>query len=285
MATPRQQLWSLLHAAAVLLVWIPGFVNADDRALQLTTLDGTTRAITIAELDQRVGAVARDIPYDFHFKANRRFVGYDLRALLDAYGLPADRHYELVCEDGYIATLTPEQINDPNAHALIARADVAAPEGGRWDAYHIGERALTFDPFYLVWAPQSATLAPEALIKWPWPYALVGIRPVNTAVQFAAATPADEAAPPVKAGFTLFRDNCGKCHAVNGAGGKLGPSLTDSPFVSYFPKPQLVAMIADIGQYYADSKMPRYSERLSTGDIDKVAEYLRHMAGVDTPVD
>ncbi|MEM6707593.1 MAG: cytochrome c [Pseudomonadota bacterium] len=268
--------------AATALFGAVGLVNADDRALRLTTLDGVQHSLTIAELDERVGVVTRDIPLDFHFKANRRFVGYDLRTLLKAYGLPTDDHYELICEDGYIATLTPEQINNPNARALVARADLAAPEGDRWDAYHIGERKLSFDPFYMVWSPQTEALSPEALIKWPWPYALVGIRPVNTETQFAAATPTEGAASPVTAGFRVFRENCSKCHAVNGAGGKLGPSLTDSPFVSYFPKPQLVEMIADIGKYYADSKMPSYGDRLSAAELETVADYLRFMAGASS---
>jgi len=279
MARRPQRLAALLLAGSALL---PGAAPADDRALQLTTLDGTTRSLSIAELDAQVGAVTRTVPMDFHFKAPRRFVGYDLRALLDHYGLPRDLPYELVCEDGYVATLTPARINDPDASALIARGDLAAPEGQHWGSYRIGERALTFDPFYLVWAPASDGLAPEALIEWPWPYALVAIRPVDMEAQFAPATPAAEAAPAVQAGFTLFRDHCGKCHSVNGAGGQLGPSLTDNPRVSFLPKEHLVSMIADIGVFFSDSKMPRYAGRLSDSEIDQVADYLRHMAGVTT---
>jgi len=280
MAHRRQGLAALLLAAAWALV--TGAAAADDRALQLTTADGATRTLPVAELDDQVGAVTLTVPLEFHFKSERRFVGYDLRTLLDAYGLPKDVPYELICEDGYVATLTPAQLNDPGARPLLAKADLGAPDGQHWGTYRIGERALVFDPFYLVWAPQSDGLDPEALIEWPWPYALVGIRPVDMAAQFAAATPAAEADPAVHAGFALFRDHCGKCHAVNGAGGGLGPSLTDNPRVSFLPKQHLVSMIADIGVFFTDSKMPRYRGRLSDAEISEVADYLRHMAGVTT---
>lgn len=217
-------------------------------------------------------AVRKDIVFD----GPKRYLGYRLRDLLGMIeGLEALRaagaEIVFTADDGYVATMALDDALA--ADGVVAFRDLDAPSGADWQTFKQGKKTTTPAPFYLVWPHQD----PDDW-AYPWPYQLATIAVEPFAVRFGRAVP-DGADAAVREGFYVFKTYCLKCHSVNLAGGDLGPELNVPRSVTeYRDRAVLKDFIRDIANYRAASKMPRFAELVTAQEVDRVLDYLAHMA-------
>ena len=90
---------------------------------------------------------------------------------------------------------------------------------------------------------------------------------------------APRTAPPKSAawaGFSIFRNDCIACHAINGEGGTIGPDLNvPQSIVEYRPAEQIKAYVRDPGTFRYTS-MPSHPH-LSNADLDNLIAYFTVM--------
>lgn len=212
---------------------------------------------------------------DVAYKRTMTYRAVPLAALLE--GVSAQDHVQAVATDGFAAELAAA----PLLHTRGSRAWLAIEDPGHpWPA--VNNSSHSAGPFYLVWTdPQIDDIHREE-----WPYAISKIRvlaPVGA--RFPAMLPDSKLAAddPVNQGFTLFQKNCLACHRLNGGGdSQLGPDLNEphSP-TEYFSAGYLRQYIRNPQSLrsWPQGKMPAIPEQvLSDSDLDKVLDYLEHMA-------
>ena len=90
-------------------------------------------------------------------------------------------------------------------------------------------------------------------------------------------------------GRAAFRDNCAPCHGAGGGGGRGYPNLVDDDWL-FGGKIEEIAQTIRFGAHASDDRgrlggMPAFGRdgMLKREDIDKVADYVRSLAGL--PVD
>lgn len=212
---------------------------------------------------------------DVAYKRTMTYRAVPLAALLE--GVSAQDHVQAVATDGFAAELAAA----PLLHTKGSRAWLAIEDPGHpWPA--VNNSSHSAGPFYLVWTdPQIDDIHREE-----WPYAISEIRvlaPVGE--RFPTMLPDSKLAAddPVNQGFTLFQKNCLACHRLNGDGdSQLGPDLNEphSP-TEYFSAGYLRQYIRNPQSLrsWPQGKMPAIPEQvLSDSDLDKVLDYLEHMA-------
>ena len=213
---------------------------------------------------------------DIVYGGAKRYEGYRLRDLLggieDLEALrAAGAEIVFTAEDGYVATMALDDALA--ADGVVAFRDLDAPVGADWKTFKQGKTTTTPAPFYLVWPNQD----PDDW-AYPWPYQLATIAVEPFAARFGRAVPMGGDAA-VREGFYVFKTYCLKCHSVNLAGGDLGPELNVPRSVTeYRDRAVLKGFIHDIASYRAASKMPSFAELVTAEEVDRVLDYLTHMA-------
>ncbi|MEO1173838.1 MAG: cytochrome c, partial [Myxococcota bacterium] len=102
------------------------------------------------------------------------------------------------------------------------------------------------------------------------------VRTVDSEEEFAAAGPGDGASAQVRAGHALFMKGCIRCHAMNRAGGRLGPELNvPQSIVEYRPIEQIKAYILN-PTTFRYGNMPA-NPHLSDADLDALIAYFQAM--------
>ena len=213
---------------------------------------------------------------DIVYGGAKRYRGYRLRDLLGRVeGLEALRvagaEIVFTAEDGYVATMALDDALA--ADGVVAFRDLDAPAGADWQSFKQGKTTTTPAPYYLVWPHRD----PDDW-AYPWPYQLATIAVEPFAARFGRAVPEGGNAA-VREGFYVFKTYCLKCHSVNLAGGDLGPELNVPQSVTeYRDRAVLKGFIHDIASYRAASKMPSFAELVTAEEVDRVLDYLTHMA-------
>ena len=213
---------------------------------------------------------------DVSYKRTMTYRAVPVAALLT--GIKSDDHLQAVALDGFAAEMPAAPLlNTEGAQAWLAIEDPAKP----WPRLSADKPSA--GPFYLVWThPEAANISPEQ-----WPFQVSSIKrlaPVAERFPALLPDPALKADDPVSQGFALFQKNCLACHRLNGAGdAQFGPDL-NIPFspTEYFGADFLKGYIRDPQslRHWPQAKMPGFSEAvLPAGDLDKLVEYLAHMAG------
>ncbi|AWG22153.1 hypothetical protein FFWV33_11835 [Flavobacterium faecale] len=172
------------------------------------------------------------------------------------------------CKDGY----QPEMPLDLflKAKPFIAYQDVDAPEGKKWETINKNGNEMDAAPFYLVYPAVSPKDS-----QYKWPYNLVKIKLEASNTNTAALYPKEDAQA-VK-GYDLFQKQCITCHALNGAGGSMGPELNYPKSVTeYWIEKELVQYIVDPSAYRHKVKMPTLG--LTTSDSQEIVNYLKYMS-------
>jgi mono/diheme cytochrome c family protein len=172
----------------------------------------------------------------------------------------------LLATDGYRSVTTIEAAR--RFDGRIAIRDLKAEPGHAWRPIP-DKPAMTPAPYYLVW--------PSANPDLPWPYAVTEIEVWNVEPIDLTNPGADAAAV---AGHAIFKKRCFSCHAVNGAGGSVGPELNVPANVTeYWNHAALKQFILNPASIRRNPKMPTLTE-LTDADVDTVVTYLVHMKGL-----
>ena len=172
------------------------------------------------------------------------------------------------CSDGYRPTMPVSRTLEGNG--WLAIQDLDAPEGTSWTPHKMNGHYCEFAPSYLAWQDP-----PKNSGKYEWPYGLVSIRIQLDDPVERMAKPRDSKEYLV--GFKAFKEHCSKCHAVNGAGGILGPELNyPKNITEYWQRKDIEAFVRNPRAYRHESKMPSF-QQIDERKIRLIVDYLEYM--------
>ncbi len=193
----------------------------------------------------------------------RKIPGYD-RAN------PASTQVIFECEDGYNPSMPLAKVLSRKAYLAIR--DLDAPAGQDWITVEKAGQIKTVAPFYVVYTdvpPDDAT--------FKWPYNLARIRLQPAADELARLHPTGTP----ERGYALFCTHCLTCHALNGAGGVMGPELNvPKNITEYWRGADLRAFVRNPASYRQGAKMPPVAPaQVSDAELEEILGYLTFMAG------
>lgn len=244
--------------------------------LELDALTARVRPVTV-ELDRK--SLGR----------KERYRALPFRALLDEVYGPAWRRAEMLlmtCRDGYQPILAVQPVLDHEADTRGYLAYEVVGGDGLWEEDAEGEEE-DMGPYRLFWKGVGGRPATSVL---ELPYMITRIDLIEFDDRFPRLAPADGSPRAVVAGFNAFRQNCLKCHTLNGEGSDapLGPDLNYPASVTeYWKRAWLVRFIVDPAAVRHGTRMPGLArlpktQGMTRPEKDRVAEdivrYLEAMA-------
>lgn len=150
----------------------------------------------------------------------------------------------------------------------LAYKDVDA-KGTDWEPITKNGNKMDAAPFYLVY-----TDAPAEDDQYKWPYNLIKIHLEPIDKTKAALYPKDASKV---AGYTLYKNQCITCHAINGIGGEMGPELNYPKSVTeYWIETELVDYIVNPASFRNKVKMPTLG--ITKQQSEEIVGYLKYMA-------
>jgi len=221
----------------------------------------------ILEVLQRHDTIKFSIPYDNEVKKPKEYIGVRTDTvftdLIKRYHIDtSDYEVTFICKDGYAPTVSLSQLLEADGYIAIRDAHSTK----EWE----DELVERFSPAYLVW---DITIKDQ---KHAFPYGVTKIKFVKKKEVYSHATPQTENAS-VQSGFTIFKQNCIKCHSINRDGGELGPELNYPKNITEYWKPeQLKLFIKNPASFRSNSKMPSLTA-ITDQEIDRIVEYLKFM--------
>jgi mono/diheme cytochrome c family protein len=260
------------RAAALLLLAACAHVAAksggdENASLEFARHDEKLPALTLRELKAAVPAETWT-QFDPYYQREKSWHALPLEPVLQkAFGadLTALRGEEfvMVANDGYTVPISGAKLLEGGAY--LAFADASGP----WEA--IGPQRANPAPFYLVWKgkeQQDLEGHPR-----PWSLAKIGITKFETVFPKVVPKQPSEAA---QRGFSIFKEQCIRCHAINRQGGTVGPELNVPQNVTeYRPRAQLKAWIKDPA-VFRYSAMPSFPH-LTDDELEGLLAYLEAM--------
>jgi mono/diheme cytochrome c family protein len=240
--------------------------------------DNSTRSVDRDQLLARPDAIEIQIVHDIAYGTGMTYHAVPLAALLD---MPpsADKVLEVEAEDGFVAELPLELVENRDLHQAVAYVAIETT-GKPWPP--VPGKAQSAAPYYIVWAGDRAASVPPL----DWPYQVVRMSVQDAPAKrwpALAVDPKLDALDPARSGQSLFIEKCFTCHRLNGAGpAAVGPDL-NLPMnpTEYFTDAGLRALIRDSRAVRAwpQQQMPSFAEdQLSDQEIALIVDYLRHMA-------
>jgi mono/diheme cytochrome c family protein len=253
----------------------------------------TTAAFSAAELTIDVGSGpksydretllampgVRDIAVknDPAYQKDMTYRAVPVRALFPNFTGTGEQMIEFRALDGFAGPIDANRLLNPDpqaSQAFIAIELATQP----WPALKPG-KPETAGPFYLIWDhPEYSNIATEE-----WPFQLKSLQVKGTLKSiYPGIIPKDAK---YSEGLTIFRQNCFPCHTINLQGsGHVGPDL-NHPFspTEYFHRTFLVKLIRNSQsvRHFPNGKMPAFKPAdLSDGDLQKLLNYLEHMAKI-----
>ncbi len=230
------------------------------------------RAQTLAGID----TLRVEVRYDHSLKTNKRYQAIPLLPLLQQ-AIAAHQFDSLItqvffeCKDGYIPTNSYLELAEKGGGFLAFR-DLDAPPNQAWPE----DIRAAYAPFYLVWED-----IPGDDHRLAWPYGLVRIRLEQAADAFAALLPGDR--PDLVPAFERYRENCLKCHAIDGQGGEMGPEFNSPRNITrYWSRENIIAFARNPQSFRTGSKMPAITH-LSDADFHQIVDYLEYLAARKSP--
>jgi mono/diheme cytochrome c family protein len=212
-----------------------------------------------------------EVRYDHSLKKNKKYLAIPLLPVLRR--AVAEHHLDTLitevyfeCKDGYIPANSYAELAHEGGGFLAFR-DLSVTEAQAWpealrDAYA---------PFYLVWKD-----IPYANKQLAWPYGLIRIRLVQSEHAFAGLYPEDRT--DLAGAFQLYKENCLKCHALNGKGGVMGPEFNQPRNITtYWSRENIIAFARHPQAFRSNSKMPPVMG-LSDADFQEIVNYLEYVA-------
>jgi cytochrome c2 len=245
--------------------------SAEDKATLTFSIEGkNVRSLSRAELIAQVGTTDFT-QFDPYYNSPKTFRAMDLRKLLER-GFAgknlvlSEQHFVLRATDGYTVPLDGKRLLEEGGYIAVDDTDVA--DG--WQP--IGRQQVSPGPFYMVWSKKEQ----QKLETYPRPWQLATIEVSRFENSFPKVVPTD-AGEPAQRGFTIFREQCIRCHSINQQGGKVGPDLNvPQSVVEYRSADQLHKYIRDPASFRYGN-MPS-NPHLKDGDLRDLVAYFSAMS-------
>ena len=268
----KKRLLGTLTGLLLNLTLLPWALAADIPSLQFQIGEETVQALDLAQL--RAKLAVHDIElFDPHYEKQKRFQAFAIADVMDAGFGERWRDHDFtevvfIASDGYRAVGAPEKLIEPGGYLAFADLDVQTG----WEA--ISRKQADPGPFYMVWLGEAQSTANA----YPWPWQLAGISVVDFRAQYPnvylQGTAPDS---PAMRGYTMFRDRCVRCHAMNRQGGMVGPDLNAPMSITEYRSPMMIREFIRHPSRYRYSHMPDHGD-LSEQNLDDLIEYFRHQA-------
>ncbi len=225
------------------------------------------REVTLREVEKALGGGKKVETFDPYYSAHKVFWGWPASELL-AWAFPGQAEggeVEFRAVDGYEVRLPLSQLARESAFLVYADAELPSFSP-------IGPRASDPGPLYLVWQGEKHT----DLTTHPRPYSVVALRMVGAEkLRFGPQDGFAEGSLE-RRGEELFESRCIRCHALNQAGGKVGPDLNvPRNILEYRAEADVIAYIRDPRAFRYGS-MPSHTD-LSHDDLSALVQFLRAM--------
>jgi cytochrome c2 len=172
------------------------------------------------------------------------------------------------CVDGYKPEMPLELFL--NAKPFLAFEDLDAPKGTKWEPILKDGNEMNAEPFYIVYTSISEK---EAQYKWPYNLVKIYLEPLNKSTIELYPLKNKK----LETGYTLFKNQCLTCHAINGIGGTMGPELNYPKSVTeYWKENELVNYIVNPASFRNKVKMPTLG--ISKQQSQEIVDYLKYMS-------
>ena len=172
------------------------------------------------------------------------------------------------CRDGYKPEMPLELFLKSNPY--LAFQDVDAPKGVKWEMILKDGNEMNADPFYIVYPSVSSK---DARYKWPYNLVKIYLEPLNKSTLELYPLKNRK----LESGYTLFKNHCLTCHAINGIGGTMGPELNYPKSVAeYWKEEELVNYIVNPASFRYKVKMPTLG--ITKQQSQEIVDYLKYMS-------
>ena len=241
-------------------------------ALKFYISDKLVQSITLDELKQHLKT--HEINYnDPHYSASKRFAAFSIQDVLQlAYADDwKDTSYSdatFTALDGYKAVGPIDKLDEEGGY--LAFADLDASAENSW--LPIGSKKANPGPFYLFWTAQQQSTSNG----YPWPWQIASFTLVRFTDQYPEVYPKGAVAgSDALHGFTIFKDRCFRCHAINQQGGKIGPDLNAPQSIVAYRSANMIREFIRQPSRYRYTYMPDHGD-LSEQDLDALLAYFWH---------
>ena len=172
------------------------------------------------------------------------------------------------CIDGYKPEMPLELFLNSNPY--LAYQDIEAPKGSNWEAIIKDGIEMDAESFYIVYTSVSEK---DTQYKWPYNLVRINLEPLNKST--IELYPLKNRK--LESGYTLFKNQCLTCHAINGIGGTMGPELNYPKSVAeYWKEDELVNYIVNPASFRNKVKMPTLG--ITKQQSQKIVDYLKYMS-------
>lgn len=181
-------------------------------------------------------------------------------------------HVAFVALDRYEAVAPLYRLAEKGGFLAFEDLDV---ESG-WEP--VGAKKADPAPFFLIWTGKNQTTANA----YPWPWQVVRLRLLRFENQYPKVVPIGvEKDASVHRGFTIFRDRCLRCHAMDRQGGKIGPDLNAPQNITTYRSKHMIKEIIKHPSTYRHTQMPDHKD-LTEQDLENLYLYLKHQGDNST---
>ena len=172
------------------------------------------------------------------------------------------------CIDGYKPEMPLELFLNSNPY--LAYRDIDAPKGSNWEAIIKDGIEMDAESFYIVYTSVSEK---DTQYKWPYNLVRMNLEPLNKSTIELYPLKNKK----LESGYTLFKNQCLTCHAINGIGGTMGPELNYPKSVAeYWKEKELVDYIVNPASFRNKVKMPTLG--ITKQQSQKIVDYLKYMS-------
>lgn len=250
-----------------LLLAVPS-VFAEEPALSFQRSGEAVRVLKTSEISAKVSPGNIKFFDPRHGKV-KTYRAWPVKAVMElAYGKGWTEGEQseavLTAMDGYASVSVAAKLSETGGFIAFEDLDVSG-----WEP--IGRKRANPGPYYLVWSGEAQSTENA----YPWPWQLMTINLVKFAERYPEVVPAG-ARPGSSAarGFTIFKNRCLRCHAINRQGGTIGPDLNaPQPVASYRSKSWIKSYVREPSKIRY-TEMPDHKD-LSDADLDDLYAYFR----------